>query len=89
MSDHDRGPYTPPSERLSFDPREPVRSGGPAPVTLIVSALILIGADRWRGVHLSGTARATRAAPAAVGAAADPDQEPRRPRDHQRGAPQP
>jgi hypothetical protein len=43
MSDHDRGPYTPPSERLSFDPREPVRSGGPAPVTLIVSALILVG----------------------------------------------
>jgi hypothetical protein len=42
MSDHDRGPYTPPSERLSFDPRQPVRSGGPAPVTLIVSALILV-----------------------------------------------
>jgi len=42
MSDHDRGPYTPPSDRLSFDPRQPVRSG-PAPVTLIVSALLLIG----------------------------------------------
>jgi hypothetical protein len=42
MSDHDRGPYTPPSERLSFNPREPVRSGGPAPVTLIVSGLILV-----------------------------------------------
>lgn len=42
MSDHDRGPYTPPSERLAFDPREPVRSG-PAPVTLIVSALVLLG----------------------------------------------
>jgi hypothetical protein len=42
MSDHDRGPYTPPSDRLSFDPRQPVRSG-PAPVTLIVSALLLAG----------------------------------------------
>jgi len=42
MSDHDRGAYTPPSERLSFDPREPVRSGGPAPVTLIVSGLVLV-----------------------------------------------
>ncbi len=41
MSDYDRGPYTPPSDRLAFDPREPVRSGGPAPVTLIVSAVIL------------------------------------------------
>jgi hypothetical protein len=41
MSDYDRGPYTPPSDRLAFDPREPVRSGGPAPVTLIVSGVIL------------------------------------------------
>jgi cell division protein FtsN len=42
MSDYDRGPYTPHSERLAFDPRQPVRGGGPAPVTLIVSALVLI-----------------------------------------------
>jgi cell division protein FtsN len=42
MSDHDRGAYTPPSDRLSFDPREPVRSGGPAPVMLIVSGLVLL-----------------------------------------------
>jgi hypothetical protein len=42
MSDHDRGAYTPPSERLSFDPREPVRSGGPAPVTLIISGIVLV-----------------------------------------------
>jgi hypothetical protein len=41
MSDYDRGPYTPQSDRLSFDPRQPVR-GGPAPVTLIVSALVLV-----------------------------------------------
>ena len=40
MSDHDRGPYTPPSEPpLAFDPRRPVRGAGPVPVTLIVSAL--------------------------------------------------
>jgi SPOR domain len=44
MSDYDdRGAYTPPSDRLAFDPRQPVRGGGPAPVTLIVSALALVG----------------------------------------------
>lgn len=44
MSDHDRGPYTPPSEPpLAFDPRRPVRGAGPVPVTLIVSALVLVG----------------------------------------------
>jgi hypothetical protein len=44
MSDYDdRGAYTPPSDRLAFDPRQPVRGGGPAPVTLIVSGLVLIG----------------------------------------------
>jgi hypothetical protein len=41
MSDNDRGPYTPPNDRLAFDPRQPVRSG-PAPVTLIASALVLL-----------------------------------------------
>src|SRR5215469_11810159 len=44
MSDYDdRGAYTPPSDRLAFDPRTPVRGGGPAPVTLIVSGLVLAG----------------------------------------------
>jgi hypothetical protein len=44
MSDHDRAPSTPRSEPpLAFDPRRPVRGAGPAPVTLIVSALVLIG----------------------------------------------
>jgi hypothetical protein len=42
MSDYERGPYTPPNDRLAFDPRQPVRGGGPAPVTLIVSALVLL-----------------------------------------------
>src|SRR5580698_8267001 len=41
MADYDRGPYAP-SERLAFDPRQPVRGGGPAPVTLIMSALVLV-----------------------------------------------
>jgi|SRR5580658_1185267 hypothetical protein len=41
MADYDRGPYAP-SERLAFDPRKPVRGGGPAPVTLIMSALALV-----------------------------------------------
>ena len=44
MSDYDdRGAYTPPSDRLAFDPRTPVRGGGPAPVTLIVSGMVLVG----------------------------------------------
>jgi hypothetical protein len=42
MSDDQRGAYTPPSDRLAFDPREPVRSG-PPPVTLILSGLVLLG----------------------------------------------
>jgi len=44
MSDDYRGPYTPPSEPpLTFDPRRPVRGrGGPAPVALIVSAVVLV-----------------------------------------------
>jgi hypothetical protein len=43
MTDYDdRGAYTPPADRLAFDPRQPVRGGGPAPVTLIVSGLALV-----------------------------------------------
>lgn len=68
MSDHDRGAYTPPSERLSFDPREPVRSGGPAPVTLIVSGVVLLAIVG--GVFLlyrGGVRHRDGDAPAAVG----------------------
>jgi outer membrane biosynthesis protein TonB len=71
MSDHERGPYTPPSDRLSFDPREPVRASGPAPVTLIVSAVILIGVVGAvflvyrHGVRHRGDAPATVGAPVA------------------------
>jgi hypothetical protein len=71
MSDHDRGPYTPPSERLSFDPREPVRASGPAPITLIISAVILVGVIGAvflvyrHGVRHRGEAPATVGAPVA------------------------
>lgn len=43
MSDPDRGAYTPPTDApLSFDARQPVRGGGPAPIMLILSAIVLI-----------------------------------------------
>jgi hypothetical protein len=43
MSDHERGAYTPPTDGgLTFDARQPVR-GGPAPLTLILSILVLAG----------------------------------------------
>src|SRR5271169_1732876 len=68
MSDHDRGPYTPPSDRLSFDPREPVRSGGPAPVTLIVSGVVLLAIIGGVFLLYRGGVRHKGEAPAAVGA---------------------
>jgi hypothetical protein len=44
MTDHERGAYTPPTDGgLSFDARQPVRGGGPAPMTLILSVLVLAG----------------------------------------------
>lgn len=43
MSDSDRGAYTPPTDApLSFDARQPVRGSRPAPIMLIVSALVLV-----------------------------------------------
>lgn len=43
MSDQDRGAYTPPTEPpLAFDARQPVRGGRPAPLTLIISTLVLV-----------------------------------------------
>jgi len=42
MSEQDRGAYTPPTEApLAFDARQPVRGARPAPLTLIVSTLVL------------------------------------------------
>ncbi len=44
MTNPDRGAYTPPTDApLSFDARQPVRGTRPAPMMLIVSALVLIG----------------------------------------------
>jgi len=68
MSDHDHGAYTPPSDRLSFDPREPVRSGGPAPVTLIVSGIVLLAIVGGVFLLYRGGIRHKGDAPAAVGA---------------------
>ncbi|HLY80357.1 MAG TPA: SPOR domain-containing protein [Caulobacteraceae bacterium] len=68
MSDHDHGAYTPSSERLSFDPREPVRSGGPPPITLIVSGLVLLAIVGGAFLLYRGGVRPKGEAPAAVGA---------------------
>jgi hypothetical protein len=67
MSDHDHGAYTPPSDRLSFDPREPVRSGGPAPVTLIVSGIVLLAIIGGVFLLYRGGVRHKGDAPAVVG----------------------
>jgi hypothetical protein len=68
MSDHDHSAYTPPSDRLSFDPREPVRSGGPAPVTLIISGVVLLAIVGGVFLLYRGGIRHKGEAPAAVGA---------------------
>lgn len=68
MSDQDRGAYTPPSDRLSFDPREPVRSGGPAPVTLIVSGVVLLAIVVGVFLLYRGGVRHKGDAPTMVGA---------------------
>jgi hypothetical protein len=44
MSEQDRGAYAPPTDApLSFDARQPVRGARPFPITLLISALVLIG----------------------------------------------
>jgi len=67
MSDYERGPYTPPSDRLAFDRRQPERGGGPAPVTLIVSALVLVAIVGGIFLIYRGGIR-HKGAPTAVGA---------------------
>ncbi len=43
MTDPDRGAYTPPTDApLSFDARRPVRGGPPVPMTLVISAVVLV-----------------------------------------------
>ncbi len=66
MSDHDRGAYTPPSDRLAFDPRVPVRSG-PAPITLILSAVVLLALVGGVAFLYRNGARHPGAGPAEVG----------------------
>src|SRR4051812_43107427 len=70
MSDFDRGPYTPPSEPpLAFDARRPQRGGrGPAPVTLIVSVLVLVIAAGAAFFIYRGGVRGASDGPQPVGA---------------------
>jgi len=65
MSDHDR--YTPPTDPFAFQPRAPVRSG-PAPVTLIASALVLLAAVGAVYFVYQGGVRRHGEPPASVGA---------------------
>jgi len=69
MSDYNRGAYTPPSHDapLAFDARRPVRGGSPAPVTLIVSALVLIVLVGGAWFLYSGGVREEGDAPKTVG----------------------
>ncbi len=70
MSDQERGAYTPRNEApLAFDSRRPVRGGGggPMPVTLVVSAAILVVlAGVFLFIYRDGL-RGSNDAPKAVG----------------------
>jgi hypothetical protein len=71
MSDYDRGPYTPsPEAPLAFDPRrlDPPRGAGPAPLTLIVSIVLLLAVIGGGFFLYRSGARAPGAAPQPVGA---------------------
>ena len=69
MSDYNRGPYTPGSEPpLTFDDRRAPRRGGPAPVTLILSLLLLAGVGGGVFYIYRGGARAPGEPPQPVGA---------------------
>ncbi len=90
MSDYNRGPYTPGSEPpLAFeDRRAPRRASGPAPVTLILSLLLLVGVGGGVFYMYRGGTRAPGAPPAPVGApvtdvrvAAPPQAQPTDPAD--------
>lgn len=87
MSDADRGAYTPPTDPpLAFDARQPVRGSRPAPVTLIVSAgvlvllIIAIIAFYTSGVRKDGEAPATVGEPIAqMKVAPTEDEQPKDP----------
>jgi hypothetical protein len=69
MSDYDRGRYAPGSEPpLAFDGRRVARAAGPAPVTLILSLLLLIAAGGGVFYIYRGGVRGPGDAPRPVGA---------------------
>ena len=69
MSDHERGAYTPPTDApLTFDARQPVRGARPAPFTLIVSILVLVGLGGAIAYFYHSGVRQAGAPPQAVGA---------------------
>ncbi|WP_395673604.1 SPOR domain-containing protein [Phenylobacterium sp.] len=70
MSDHERGAYTPPTQDapLSFDARQPAGARRPLPISLIVSALVLIGLVLAIVVFYRSGVREAGQAPQTVGA---------------------
>ncbi len=69
MSEQDRGAYAPPNdEPLAFDPRHDGDRRGPAPLALIVSALVLIALVAGLFVFYRHGARKPGQAPQVVGA---------------------
>jgi hypothetical protein len=87
MADHERGPYTPPTDSpLAFESRQPVRGARPFPLTLVISVVVLLGlAAALFVVYRSGVRQA--AAPpqdvgqpvGAISTPAPPDAQPRDP----------
>jgi cytoskeletal protein RodZ len=68
MSDPHRGAYTPPTDApLSFDARQPVRGSRPLPMTLIISAVVLVTLVVAVVMIYRGGIRGPNDAPQAVG----------------------
>ncbi|PHY22234.1 SPOR domain-containing protein [Caulobacter sp. BP25] len=68
MSDPHRGAYTPPTDApLSFDARQPVRGARPLPMTLIISAVVLVTLVVGVALVYRGGIRDPNAPPPAVG----------------------
>lgn len=69
MSNQDRGAYTPPTDApLSFDARQPVRGSRPAPMMLMISAVVLVVLVGAIVVIYRSGARESGDAPPVVGA---------------------
>jgi len=68
MSDPHRGAYTPPTDApLSFDARQPVRGTRPLPMTLIISAVVLLTLVVTVVLIYRGGVRGPNEPPATVG----------------------